>query len=546
MSAWPVRLARRACCLVLVTVAAAAQAQEARPDERLLVVPFENVQREGKYYWVSEAAATLVTGGLESLGVGAISREQRLKAFERLQLPPSAALSEATLIRLGQTIGAAQVVMGGFTVADGRLTVRARAIRLDTGRVRPQASESGPLSDFFGVFERLVRQLVPAGLAVPDHLDVDHGPLPAFESYVKGLVADTNAARVRFLEGSLRLAPDFAPARIALWQVYTAEGDHARAAAAAGAVPATSRAYRRAQFLLALSRIHRRQYDEAFQLLKSLADLSPSPQLLNDLGVIQARRGGSPQAGRATYFFTKAAEADPEDPDYAFNVGYAYWLERDPQAAAYWLKEAVRRHPADGDAHFVLGAALHATGAAIEAERERELARQLSSVYAEWERRPGAASDPVPKGLERLREDLDAPRLALVGQAPADQKDQRDVAAFHTDRGRRLFEQQKDAEAVEELKRSVYLMPYQADAHLLLGRIYLKTGRVPEAIDALKISLWSQESADAHALLGQAYLQARNPAAARDELQRALSLDPKNAEAAALAGRLNSKQGSRP
>jgi tetratricopeptide (TPR) repeat protein len=531
---------------MLVSGGRVARAQEARPRERLLVVPFENVKREGRFYWVSEAAATLLTSNLEALGVGAISREQRLKAFEQLQLPPAAPLSEATIIRLGQMIGAAQVVTGSIAVEDGQLTVKARAIRLDTGRMRPPAAQTGPLSDFFGVFERLSRQLLPPGLTAPERLDVDHGSLAVFENYIKGLVAETTAARVRFLDAALTLAPDFAPARLAIWQVYTSQGDHARAATAALGVRARSRVYRRAQFLVALSRIHLKQYDEAFQGLKTLVEVSATPTLFNNLGVIQARRGGTAQTGRATYYFTKAAEADPEDPDYAFNLGYAYWLERDPQAAIYWLKEAVRRSPADGDAHFVLGAALHATNSIVEAEREKELARQLSSTYAEWERRPHAAVDPVPKGLERLREDLDAPRLTLVDTAlaPTEQKDQKDLAAFHADRGRRMYEQQQDAEAIPELKQSLYLLPYQADVHLLLARIYLRTGRLAEATEALKISLWSQESSEAHAVLGDAYLQGKDVARARAELQKALQLDPNGAAAKELAARLDAKQGS--
>ena len=71
--------------------------------------------------------------------------------------------------------------------------------------------------------------------------------------------------------------------------------------------------------------------------------------------------------------------------------------------------------------------------------------------------------------------------------------------------------------------------------HLLLGRIYLRTGRVAEAIQALKISLWSQETAAAHAVLGEAYLQAKDAIRARAELQAALTLDAQDADARALA-----------
>ena len=80
--------------------------------------------------------------------------------------------------------------------------------------------------------------------------------------------------------------------------------------------------------------------------------------------------------------------------------------------------------------------------------------------------------------------------------------------AFHLERGRRFFEQERDAEAIAELRRTVFLAPYQSAAHLLLGRIYLRTGRAQEALDALKIAVWSDPAnAEAKALLEKATVQ---------------------------------------
>ena len=209
----------------------------------------------------------------------------------------------------------------------------------------------------------------------------------------------------------------------------------------------------------------------------------------------------------ATYYFDQAARADADDPDYDFNLGYAYWQQRDAHAAIYWLREALRRSPADGDAHFVLGAALAASGNAIESAREKELARRLSSPYEQWDRRPPA--DAVPKGLERFKTDLELPHARRIETriASTEQRDQQQLAAFYLERGRRLFAQQNDREAAAELDRALYLSPYLADAQVLLGRIHLRNGRMREAIEALKISIWSAETAEAHAVLGQAYLQ---------------------------------------
>jgi len=298
--------------------------------------------------------------------------------------------------------------------------------------------------------------------------------------------------------------------------------------------------YPRARFSVALSLIQLNRLDDAFATLRTLADRAPSATLMNNIGVIQLRRPVTPETGKATYYFNQALKLDQDDQDYYFNLGYAYWAEKDPASAIFWLREAVRRDPADGEAHAVLAAALQATGAAAEAARESELATQLSSTYAEWAKRPATPGEAIPRRLERLKPSLEVSTLHRVDNAIAitGQREQRELAAFHLDRGRRLFEQGSNGEAVTELSRAIYLSPYEAAAHLLLGRIYLRTGETAAAIDAFKIALWSQESVEGRIALAQAYIQVKDTAGARSALERALALDPNSSEARELLGNL--------
>jgi Tfp pilus assembly protein PilF len=84
----------------------------------------------------------------------------------------------------------------------------------------------------------------------------------------------------------------------------------------------------------------------------------------------------------------------------------------------------------------------------------------------------------------------------------SEQKEQQELAAFHLERGRRLSADERDAEAIAELRRAIYLTPYQSEAHLLLARLYQRGGRVKEAVDALKIAIWvDPANADARILL---------------------------------------------
>jgi tetratricopeptide (TPR) repeat protein len=98
--------------------------------------------------------------------------------------------------------------------------------------------------------------------------------------------------------------------------------------------------------------------------------------------------------------------------------------------------------------------------------------------------------------------------------------------------------QESDREAVAELNRVLFLAPYDAEAHLLLGRVHLRAGHAREAIDELNISIWSAETADAHALLAEAYLEAKETDEARHEAERALALDPRHDGARRVIGQL--------
>jgi Flp pilus assembly protein TadD/TolB-like protein len=517
--------------------AMAATAQTAAID-RILVMPFENPSHEGRLYWLREASAVLLAEDLRACGATAIGRDERMKAFERLGVPAGATLSDATVIKVAQLLGASSVVIGSLAAEGDNLTIRARTIRLDSGRLQTEIDERAPLPDLFRMFDRIVIRLFPVLLAPASHTDKDHAPLPAFENYIKGLIAESGPGQVKFLQAALKDYPGYDAARTALWQVYNGQGDHGKALAVALEVPERSAAFRRARFLAALSQMQLNQYEQAYTTLRALSGQQPGATILNNLGVVQLRRAAAGQGGSASYYFNEARKLDEDDFDYTFNLGYAFMLERDLQAAIYWLREAVRDNPADGDAHYVLGAALTGTGAATEGAREKDLARRLSSRYAEWDKR--SASDPVPHGLERVKEDLEPGALARGDLAfqTAGQKDQQDLAKFHLEQGRRSFEQENDRDGIAELKRAIYLSPYDAEAHLLLGRIYLRNSRLREAIDELKISLWSQETVAAHLALGEAYLQAKDPASARGEAQRALTLDPQSADAKKLLDRI--------
>jgi tetratricopeptide (TPR) repeat protein/TolB-like protein len=510
------------------------------PGSAIVVLPFENPTQEARLTWMREGAAILLSETLAAAGEIVVDREERLAAFDRLQLPASANLSRASTIRVGQAISASFVVSGTVAMQGDQIVARARVVRLDTGRLLPDVEARGPLSNLFGVFGELGQRIRASSAIVTPSTDRLPPTPQVFELYVKGLVAETPSTALAYLEQALKAAARFDRARLAIWDLHSESSDHQKALDTISAIRPESRFFREAQFRRALSLMNLKRFDDALQTLRALQTQESSATVSNAIGVVELRRATTIQPGRATYYFSQASELDPADGDLFFNLGYAYWLDKDPKAAIYWLREAVRRDPGDGDAHFILGVALQQTGATSEATRERELATRLSSKYTEWEKEKTAGGgDPVPRGLERLHEEL-LPSRARIDNffTTAGQRDQENLATFHLDAGRRAFEREADREAFQELRRALYLSPYLAEAHLLLGRLYLRGGRPAEAVEALKIALWSEETVTAHVVLAEALLQVQDQAAARIEIDRALALDPKSAEALALKAKL--------
>src|SRR5690242_7895506 len=95
----------RPAATLLAAIACIGTGASAQTPDRVLVMPFENSSRDSRIIWMGEAAAVLLTDDFTAHGVNAISRTERLDAFERLQVPAAAVLTDATVIRIGQIVG---------------------------------------------------------------------------------------------------------------------------------------------------------------------------------------------------------------------------------------------------------------------------------------------------------------------------------------------------------------------------------------------------------------------------------------------------------
>ena len=247
-------------------------------------------------YWLSEASAVLLADELQARGVGAITRRERVRAFEQLHLPLSASLSRATLIKVGELVGASEVIVGTYTLDRDTLKVDAHTIRIDVGRLQPDVVEQAPLNGLISACSSHWRVGLRRTRGRPRRAARHGRRLAHSRTTSKGLIAESPAAQATFLETAVRLFAGYDRAELALWDVRTEQGDHAAALAAARAVRPGTPLGARARFLSGVSLLNLKRYDEAFDLFKALVDVAPVPPLgtgmkpggaaFNNLGVV--------------------------------------------------------------------------------------------------------------------------------------------------------------------------------------------------------------------------------------------------------------------
>src|SRR5262249_34918495 len=157
-----------------------------------------------------------------------------------------------------------------FRLKGDELTVEAHSIRMDVGRLEPQVSEHAPLKDFFAIYSRIAQRLSMGAARVG--LALVPPPPGAFESYIKGLLAESAATQATFLDAAITEFPAFDQARLALWDVRYEQGDHAAALAAVKPVAAGSPFAARAQLRAGISQLEAKDYSAAAATLTRLLD----------------------------------------------------------------------------------------------------------------------------------------------------------------------------------------------------------------------------------------------------------------------------------
>ncbi len=508
----------RLSAILLLCTAAFAQAP-ANTGLNLLVVPFENQSKAPGIAWISDSFPELLQERLNSAKLFVLPREDRIRAYDRLGIPVELHPSRATLYRIAEQLDVDYAVLGLYRFDGRTFTATAQLLDMRRQHLLPEMNESGPLIQLIDIQTALAWDILHAlrpDISVTKQAYVDAAPpirLDAFENYIRGITAPTAEGQIQHFREAVRLSPDYPEALLQLGKAYYRGRQYDQAVSTLARLPEDNPLAREANFYLGLAAYYQGDFPRAESAFHFVAVRLPLAEVYNDLGVVSSR--GDRKS--AAEYFQKAIDADPNDPDYHFNLAIELYRTGDAAGASHQLRDTLSLRPSDPAAKSLLEA--------------------ISSASTQRAIVPAMQTMPV----ERIRANYDESsfrQLALKIEAAAEQRlsktDPKTHAQFHADRGHQLLAQGFLSEAENEFREAIMLNPSNPEAHAGLASV-LEAENNPsaaraEANEALRL----REFPEPLLVLAKLDLRDNRAEAAAENIDRALRLEPTNASALAL------------
>ena len=502
---------------------------------RTLVMPLDDLSSPQTHRWIGEGFAEALEAHLRSAGNEVVGLEELHGALTAKGFSPGEPVSRATVIVMGRELGAARALVGSYQVVDGRIEVNLKVVDLDRGAIVGVIEDHDDLEELLELENRLAMNLfrlesdiVPA---VFEKTSARRRKLPlgAHEKLARARVESNPDRRRELLSEALTIKEDYIEARLFVGRTLLDMGQPIEAIKTLSVLPTGEYVYRDAYFLTGLAYLAANQTAAAVEIFSNLSEQEDGAVFRNNLGVAMLRTGRIEDAIKE---LKKAVELEPKVATYLFNLGWAYWRAGKGSEALQWFREAVGQDPEDGQAHLLYSAAAAAQALPEEAEKERELAITILPELAE-------VDTSTVEGMERVAERM--PR-ASGAEAVDSSEYPAEADRERLEQARILRASGRLGEAILELQRILYLEPHWADARIELADLYLESGEMEKAVGEYRVVLWDQESAPIRVKLAETYLELGNREEAQIHAERALELDPENAEARRLRERLESRQ----
>lgn len=503
----------------------------------VLVLPFDNRSGQSNLAWIGDSFPDTLNQRLTSAGFLTITRDDRRYALDHLGLPVDFKPSRATTIRIAQTLDADFVIVGSYTVENGRISAQSQILEVNKLRLSEPVTEENELNHLFdlenAIAWKVARTLDPH-FNVAEQTFLAASPtiqLSALENYIRGTDASSPQEQIKHLQLAIQLKPNYPAALLALGNAQYAQHDYDHAAATLARIPLTDRRALEANFYIGLARFNTAKYAEAESAFAFITNRLPLPEVVNNQGVASSRQGHD-----AVPLFQRASNADPNDPDYHYNLAVALYRRGSFAEAQHEVDRTLMLRPSDQEA-AELKASIHAGKTSVPPEKATadtdnssgfDPLERIRRTYSEASFRQAAFQ------LDQMR----AIRMATL--PPAEQ------ATEYTQLGRDYLAQGLVPEAEQEFQTAIGADSSSADAHAGLAQVRERSGDTTDARAEAQASIKLHPNAAAYVVLARLDLQTNDLANATSNVSKALQLEPKDSAALGMKQALQARGQSLP
>jgi tetratricopeptide (TPR) repeat protein len=555
----------RSLAAVLFTILAAVSVfpQKNPNSDVIMVLPFENTSNRSEYNWVGESFADALAELLNKPGLIVVSSDERELAYQSLRLPETVIPSRATAIKLARQAKATMIVIGSYSVIpapsleaksankdkssiEAYVQVTARVIKVNEGRTLGEVIDGGwatrqfdygaPLTTLQDIHGRLAYQILyqrDKALPYSQNQIVQEAtkiPQKAFEAYVKAVQLPlSEVLRENYLKNAIRFYSDaqggavYTQAAFELGRTYMTRNNWKEATEYFSKLQKKDPHYAEAAFYAGLGYAKLGDYSRALAAIVPLSSDLPLIGVYNNAGAIavQAARENKNETERTrllaqgTGFLARAAESAPDDPMVHFNYAYALFLSGKFEEAAEQLRPVITSNQRDGYAYFLFAKALAKIGKSEAAVAADNQARRYMESSYAKWETEWEKSQTTSNVGLRMRDVLD--RGEVFGLIRGNQE---------------ITEAGTPSSATQDL--------------LVKARDLYQAGRDEEALPEIhRVVMIEPTNAEAYLLSGRINLRRSDQEAAIAALKTAIFWDPKMIDAHILLGRIFLERGDR-
>ena len=530
-----------------------------------MVLPFENTSTHPEYNWVGESFADSLSDLLSKPGLIVVSSDERSQAYQQVGLPETMIPSRATSIKLARQAKATMIVLGTYTVTptpeepqdksakakpardkssvEALVQVTARVIKVNEGRTLGTVLDGGwatqqfdfgsALTDLQKIHGELAYQILlkrdPALPYSRNQLVQEATKIPpqAFEAYVKAVqLGDRDDKRANYLKNALRLYADanggavYSQAAFELGRFFMLDGKWKEASEYFIKLQKKEAHYVEAAFYAGLAYSKLGDYGHALASLVPLATDMPLIGVYNNAGAVAVQ----------------AASLEKKDQD----------RQRLLSQGISFLERASKSSPDDSMVRFNYAYALFLSG------KYEEAADQLKPVIAS-DPRDGQAYFIFAKSLEKIGKseaaeaaDNQARRYLGTYAKWQDEWQKSQTASKANLRMRDVLNLDDVSDFIRGKEHPIDSTAQATQDLLAKARELYQAGRDDEALPELhRVVMIEPTNADAYLMSGRINLRRGDQEAAIAALKTAIFWDPRLIDAHILLGKIFLERGDR-